>query len=112
MLISTRESAPSCHDEEACSRVRHDCNHNIRNIHIHMNTYIFINHTRALPHNADHVIYNSLNVCYFNNHSLSIYHINRKICVHDHLAEKLLYTNNLFYYMKCMWKCFIFRQNN
>ena len=23
MLISTRESAPSCHDEEACSRVRH-----------------------------------------------------------------------------------------
>ena len=24
MLISTRESAPSCHDEEACSRVRHE----------------------------------------------------------------------------------------
>ena len=26
MLISTRESAPSCHNEEACSRVRHGCN--------------------------------------------------------------------------------------
>ena len=24
MLISTRETATSCHDEEACSRVRHD----------------------------------------------------------------------------------------